>query len=411
MVAVERLAVAVGGVAALTLVARLAGAGAAVLAAFLAEGALLVVVEAAAVASGAAFVALAHAVHLLVLSFLQGAQTASFGAEMLVVALEYDVFAELALDGPVEDGDFHRRGESDFVDKLVLGGDNPGVIPLEHVFELLAYKAVQSLHVVGADALAVGGIGHQDATLGGLVPLREGTGVELDHAAHTGAADVLRGDINGAGRHIGADDLMGELAFAGVVVVEAVEKLGVEVLPVLEGEVAAVDTRVDVCGDEGGLDEERAGAAHRVDQRAVAPPAAFEDDACGEHLVDRGLGLGHAVAPLVERLAGGVEREGHPVAGDVHVDHHVGVLEAHSGALVVAVAVLEPVDDGILHAVCNEPRVGELVAEGHGVDRESGAYRHQRAPVELLGAVIQLVGVDGCEFENRFEDAQGGAAA
>ncbi len=285
------------------------------------------------------------------------------------------------------------------------------MVTLEYVFEPVADQAVQPFHVLDADALAVGGIGNQHSSFGSFLPFRQGAGMQLDHTADSGAAYVLRGDVDGAGRHVGPDYLVGELPFAGIVVIEAVKQLRVEVLPVLEGEMAAVDSRIYVGGDQGRLDQEGAGSAHGVDQRRIAPPAAFEDDAGGEHLVDGGLGLRHAVAALVQRLARRVERQRDLVAGDMHVDHHIGVLQAHAGALVIAVAVLEPVDDGVLDAVCDEARVGELVAVGHGVDREGRSHRHERPPVEFLGAVIQLVGVGGCELEYRFEDAQGGAAA
>ena len=62
-----------------------------------------------------------------------------------------------------------------------------------------------------------------------------------------------------------------------------------------------VDTRIDVGGDEGSLDEECAGATHGVDQRTVSAPSAFQDYAGGQHLIDGGLGLGHTVAALVEQ--------------------------------------------------------------------------------------------------------------
>ncbi len=285
------------------------------------------------------------------------------------------------------------------------------MVTLEDVLELVADQAVEPFHVVGTDTFAIGGICYQYAPFGRFLPFRQGAGVQLDHAADARAADILGGDVNRAGRHVGADDFVGYLALFRIVVIEAVKQLRVEVLPVLEGEMAAVDTGIYVGGNQRGLDQECAGAAHRVNQGAVAAPAAFENDAGGEHLVNRGLGLRDAVAALVERLARRVERQRHLVAGDMDVDHHVGVLKAHARALVVAVAVLEPVDNRVLDAVGDEARVGELVAEGDGVNRERRPDGHERAPVELLGAVIQLVGVDGCELENRFEDAQGGAAA
>ncbi len=54
----------------------------------------------------------------------------------------------------------------------------------------------------------------------------------------------------------------------------------------------------------------------------------------------------------------------------MHIDHHIGILKTHARTLVFAITVLEPVDNGILDAVGDKARVGELVAIGHGVDTE-----------------------------------------
>ena len=354
------------------------------------------------------FAALAAALCFL---FIDVAQASTLPAETLVITFEDNVFAELAFDRAVEDGNLLRRGEADFRDVFVFSGDNPGVVAFEHVFQFLADEGVEALHVVGADALAVGWIGDENTPLGSFGPCRERFGLQVDHAPHACAADVAVGYLHGLGRDIGAVDFIFELALGRVVVVEAVEQRGVEIFPVLEGEVFAVNARIDVGGNQSGLNQECARPAHRVDQRAVAAPAAAQDYPRGEHLVDGRLGLRHAVAALVERLARRIERERHVAAGDVHVDHHVGALQPHARTLILAVTVLEPVDDGVFHAVGHEARVGEVVAVGNRVDRESASHRHQRPPVELLGAVVKLVGVAGRKVVEGFENTQRRAAA
>ncbi len=95
----------------------------------------------------------------------------------------------------------------------------------------------------------------------------------------------------------------------------------------------------------------------------------------------------------------------------MHVDHHVGVLQTHPGALPLAEAVAEPVGNGVLDAVSDEARVGELVAVSHRVDGESALGGHQRTPVELLGALVELIGVLCGEFMNGLEDTQSCTAA
>ena len=178
-----------------------------------------------------------------------------------------------------------------------------------------------------------------------------------------------------------------------------------------ESEASAVNAGVDVGCDESRFDEEGARAAHGVDEGRLTAPSAHEDDACGEDFVDGCFGLGYAVAALVERFARGVERKGDFVARDVDVDHHVGVLKSDSGALVSAVAVFEPVDDGVLDAVSDIARVGKLLAVGRCVDGESLVEGHERRPVEVLGLFVEVVGIEGREFVEGLEDAQGGAAA
>ena len=92
------------------------------------------------------------------------------------------------------------------------------------------------------------------------------------------------------------------------------------------------------------------------------------------------------------------------------VDEHVGVLKAHTGTLVFAVAVLKPVDDGVFDAIGDIARVFELVAERHGVDSESLVDGQQRGPVIFLCLLIKLIGVFGGEFIEWPENPQSRAA-
>lgn len=131
----------------------------------------------------------------------------------------------------------------------------------------------------------------------------------------------------------------------------------------------------------------------------------------GQHLVDRRLGLRHAVAATVQRLAAGVERQSDLAAGDVYVDHHVGVLKPHPRALALGRTVAEPVDNGVLDAVGHESRVGELIAVDRSLDGKCAVDRQQRPPVELLDAVIERVGSACTELVERLEYSQCRAAA
>ena len=110
-----------------------------------------------------------------------------------------------------------------------------------------------------------------------------------------------------------------ELAFLRIIVVNLVEQVLVEVCPFLEGVLLAEHTRGHVAGYEGSLDEQCARAAHGVDEVGLAVPAGHENHSGRQHLVERGLNVLLPVAAAVQALAAGVEREGAPVFGNVHV--------------------------------------------------------------------------------------------
>ncbi len=336
---------------------------------------------------------------------------ASAAHKVLALALKDDILAQRALQRAVHHGDFLARSQADTGKVLVAVADNPGVVAGEYMLELGADEGVEGVHVVDTDALAVGRIGHHHAgRLRGLGPGAQRLALQLYVAGHAGALDIALGDGDSLGRDVGAVYLVGDGALAAVVVVQAVKELGVEVGPALKCKSAAEDAGVDVGGDEGCLDKECTRAAHGVDQRAVAAPAAAQDDACGEHLVDGGVGLGHAVAALVERLARGVEAQRDLGARYVHVDEHVGLLEAHSGALALGVAVAKPVDHGVLDLVGHEAAVAKLVAVAHRVDGKRLVGAEYAAPVVLLDMLVERVGIGGAEFEKRAQDAQRRAA-
>ena len=112
--------------------------------------------------------------------------------------------------------------------------DNPGVIALEDILQLRTDKFVKPLHVVRGDALAVRGIGDQHTVGGGFGPGRQRLCLQLYHAPHTRALDVLLGNLDSLGGNVGAVYLEIELLLVGVVIIQTVKQLRVEVAPVLE---------------------------------------------------------------------------------------------------------------------------------------------------------------------------------
>ena len=71
-----------------------------------------------------------------------------------------------------------------------------------------------------------------------------------------------------------AIDVVGEVAFFRIIVVDGVEEFLIEVGPFLECKRFAKHTGIDVACDEGSFDEQCARAAHGIDEIGVGFPAA-----------------------------------------------------------------------------------------------------------------------------------------
>ncbi len=119
-------------------------------------------------------------------------------------------------------------------------------------------------------------------------------------ARHAGVFEVGCGYVDGFRRNVGANDGDGDFAFGAVVVIDFVEKVAVEVWPRFECEVFAEYAGGDVGCYQSRLAQEGAAAAHGVDERGVAAPAAAQYYSCRKHFVDGGFGLRHAVAAFVQ---------------------------------------------------------------------------------------------------------------
>ena len=195
------------------------------------------------------------------------------------------------------------------------------------------------------------------------------------------------------------------LAFARLVVVDGVEELLVEVVPLFESVLLAKHARAHVHGDEGGLDEQGAATAHGVDEVGVGLPSRELNHAGGEHLVERRLEALLAVASAVERLAAGVEAQRALVFGNVHVEAYVGVGHADVGA--AACALAELVNNGVFHLVADKLGVAELLGEHHRIYGKSLVVVQILAPVYLHHFGVNVVGAERLEVADGFEHLDG----
>ena len=163
-------------------------------------------------------------------------------------------------------------------------------------------------------ALAVRRVADHAAVLAVFVELGEEFAFEVDVGPDPGVTGVFAGQADHLRVHVGRDDrhlqrllpqVAGFLASLG-------PELDRHLRPRL-GDEGAVASRRHVAGDEGRFNRDRAAAAERVDQDAVAVPVAELDQGGGEGLLERSIGGHLAVAALVQALARGVDGKQRPV--------------------------------------------------------------------------------------------------
>ena len=174
------------------------------------------------------------------------------------------------------------------------------------------------------------------------------------------------------------------------------QSCGVVAEPLGEAPAAAREARRDVAGDQRGLDRERAGAAHRVEERPAGSgdlaPARDAENGGGEVLLDGRLDLdaGLAVAALVELGARQVDRDDGLVGAHHHVDEQVGLGGVDVGA--AAGEVGEPVGDRVFDAHRGELRVAQRVVDAGRVDRDRAVGADVVLPRQRSDGLVELIG-------------------
>ena len=335
-----------------------------------------------------------------------GLEDVSLAAELLQFSAEHLVAAQFALQCSVVERNLDAWAQTNLLEALFAVAQHPRLVALEGMLQSLAYHLVGLQQVGCGDALTVGRVGNHDGRFLGLFEVLEVLECHGDVVGEACRPNVPQCGVHRLGVYVVAIDMVVELALLRVVVVYLVEEVGIEVLPLLEGELLAEESRSHVVGYEGCLDKQCAAAAHGVDEVRLTAPSAHQNDTGGKNLVERCLYRFLAVAASVERLAAGVEAECSLVLGDVYVQTDVGVgntdIRSHVGALT------ELVHNGVLHLVSHELRMAELLGEHHRVDGKSLAYVEVLAPVNGAHLVVHVVGTLSLELADGLEDAYGG---
>ena len=273
-------------------------------------------------------------------------------AHFVVTAIKYDILKQLAVQTAVIELVAHRRLQAHLVMQLVVIADEPHVIALEGVLEFVTQVAVQRLDILGVKALAVGRVADEGASGWHVLDVVDIAALQLDIFDQTGVLDVGTGNGDGLALDVAAVNLVGKLALGTVIVIHLLKQVGVIVGPLLEGIMVAVHARSDIGSDERSLDEERTRTAHGVNQVGFPVPAAQQDNAGCQYLVDGSIGLCHTPAALEQGVTTAVERQGNLTSGDMDIKTDVGIGKADAGAL--AVLIVEVVGNGILHTISDK---------------------------------------------------------
>ena len=297
--------------------------------------------------------------HLVVVALAALAGTETLVADVLsaltqviVSAVKNDELQQFAVQTAVVQGIFHRRLQADFEVLLLVVADEPSVIALEGVLEFEAQVAVELLQILNIQSFAVGRVGNKRTLFRYQFDVVEVAAFQFDVFVESGALDVGACDGNGLALDIAAVDFVCELTLGAVIVVNLVKQVGVVVGPLLEGVMVAIDTWSDVGTNQCCLDEEGARATHGVNQVGVTLPAAKQDNASCQYLVDGGIGLCHTPSALKQRVTAAVERQCHVAPRDVDIETDFGIGEADTGTL--AVFLVEEIGDGILDTISDK---------------------------------------------------------
>ena len=217
--------------------------------------------------------------------FLLCLDRTAFFAEDLHLAVEHLVFAELALQRTIEQRNLDAWLQANLFEAFLAIAEHPGVVAYKLMFQAFANHLVGGQQVGSRNTLTIGWVGNHNAGVQGLLEVLEVLFCHRDIIGQSCCLDIHACGVDSFDIYIVAVDVVVERSLLGVVIINLVEELRVEVGPLLKGELLAEQTWCHVAGDKGSLDEQGAGTAHRVNEVGLALPPRHQNHSGSQHLV------------------------------------------------------------------------------------------------------------------------------
>ena len=302
-----------------------------------------------------------------------------------------DVGQDLALDAAVEHAALLGAAATVYLFKVAVGGDRGQrpVVMAAHQCGQVATDRLGALFV--AQALAIGRVGEENAAGRGQREVAQILPFEGDAPGKACLLNVAAGQLQRLRVDVRAGDVYGARLARLEQLARLVPRLAHGFLgheaPALAGELAH-QTRRAVQGDEGGLDQQRAGAAAGVVQGQRASPGGEQRQRGGQRLAQGGFAVPGAIAAAGERLTGGIQRDG----DHVRVNRDVDLIDcAVLLEPVGAVGAPEPLDHRLLGDRLAVGRAHQRGAGAVGAHGKSAAQGNVVLPWQRLDLLEQLL--------------------
>ena len=171
------------------------------------------------------------------------------------------------------------------------------------MLESLAYHLVGCKEVGRGDTLTVWRIHNEETLVGRTLKVLEVSLLHCHIFCKAGSSYVQTCGVYSLHVDVVAIDVMVELTLIGIVVVDAVEQVGIEIVPLLESELLAEYARTHVVGYQGCFHEKRTRTAHGVDEVGFTLPSGHKNHSCCQNFVQWCLYRFLAIATTVQRFS------------------------------------------------------------------------------------------------------------